>query len=280
MRGDAGFPIRVRYTKRAKVRFVGHRDLARAFERAFRVLDLPLAFTQGFSPRPKVSLGLALGVGHESDAEYLDLELSEPVDVEALPSALSAALPDGVDVTGAARLVPRARALQESVTLVDYRVAVTGAGGVPVAPEVLAAAVDRARTSPALLVTRTRKGRTSTDDIKRSICTIGLATAADHGAPVLELGLSTQHRGARPREVLDALSNGVVLAEHRVLRTAQWIERDGARVEPLEADALTRASPARVVEEGSNVRRHHAGDHPGSPPDRRAGRVVDQRTAW
>jgi radical SAM-linked protein len=73
MRGDSGFPVRIRFSKRGKVRFISHRDVARAFERAFRIEQLPLAFTEGFSPRPKVSFGLALSVGHESDAEYLDV---------------------------------------------------------------------------------------------------------------------------------------------------------------------------------------------------------------
>ena len=73
VRGDAGFPVRLRYTKRGKVRWISHRDVARALERAFRITELPLAFTEGFSPRPKVSFGLALSTGHESDAEYLDL---------------------------------------------------------------------------------------------------------------------------------------------------------------------------------------------------------------
>ena len=75
MRGDSGFPVRIRFAKRGKVRFISHRDVARAFERAFRIEQLPLAFTEGFSPRPKVSFGLALSVGHESDAEYLDVDV-------------------------------------------------------------------------------------------------------------------------------------------------------------------------------------------------------------
>ena len=93
MRGGAHNPVRLRYTKRGKVRFVSHRDIARAFERAFRIEQLPLAFTLGFSPRPKVSFGLALSVGHESDAEYLDFELREPIDPDGLPGPLSDALP-------------------------------------------------------------------------------------------------------------------------------------------------------------------------------------------
>ena len=57
MRGDTGFPLRLRFCKRGKVRFISHRDVARAFERAFRIEQLPLAFTEGFSPRPKVQGG-------------------------------------------------------------------------------------------------------------------------------------------------------------------------------------------------------------------------------
>jgi len=245
MKGDAGFPVRLRFTKRGKVRFVSHRDVARAFERAFRIEQLPLAFTLGFAPRPKVSFGLALSVGHESDAEYLDVELAQPVDVDALPRTLSAALPEGVDVTGAVRLVDRAPALQESVTLVEYRVTAWDGDDRPAAAEVLRAAATRALAMPALPVTRVRKGRESTDDVRPAIRNIELV--GDDPAPALSLTLSTQSRGARPREVLDAMSSdGVVLTEQRVLRTAQWIERDGARVEPLEADTLTRAHEVRA----------------------------------
>ena len=71
MKGERGFPVRIAFTKTGKVRFISHRDVARAFERAFRIESLPLLFTQGFSPRPKVSFGLALSVGHESDADVV-----------------------------------------------------------------------------------------------------------------------------------------------------------------------------------------------------------------
>src|SRR6185503_16145425 len=65
MRGGAHNPVRLRYTKRGKVGWISHRDVARALEMAFPITKLPLAFTEGFSPRPKVSFGLALSTGHE-----------------------------------------------------------------------------------------------------------------------------------------------------------------------------------------------------------------------
>jgi radical SAM-linked protein len=242
VRGDAGFPVRLRFAKRGKVRFISHRDVARAFERAFRVEQLPLAFTQGFAPRPKVSFGLALSVGHESDAEYLDFELVEPVPLDALARRLSGALPDGIDVTGVAALADRAQSLQDAVATVSYRVTVTRDAGAPAAEEV-ASLVDRALARSALPVTRTRKGREVTDDLRPIVRAMTVVGAADLG-PVLDLELSTNPRGARPAEVLAAVGGDLV--DRQVLRTNQWIERGGARLEPLEADARQRVPEARA----------------------------------
>ena len=245
MRGTEGHPLRLRFRERGKVRFVSHRDVARAFDRAFRVTQLPLAFTEGFSPRPKVSFGLALSVGHESDAEYLDVELREPLDAGALVDPITDALPEGIDVTGAVALVDRAPALQESVTSVEYRVTPFDRRDEPLPDSVLAGLVAAAADHAELPVVQVRKGQERVVDVKPLVTNLSLVHDAT-GASALELSLSTQPRGARPREVLDALAAvaGVDLTEGRVVRTAQWIERDGARMEPLEADALTRTLEA------------------------------------
>ena len=243
MRGDAGFPVRVRFTKRGKVRFISHRDVARAFERAFRVEQLPLAFTQGFAPRPKVSFGLALSVGHESHAEYLDVQLAEEVPLDSLARGVSEALPEGIDVTGAAALSDRAPALQESVTAVAYRVTVTGPDDARVEADEVRVAVDHALARPALPVKRTRKGHQVTEDLRSIVRTMAVSDADDFG-PVLDLELSTQPRGARPAEVLAVVDGDLV--DRRVLRTKQLIERGGARLEPLEADARPRVPEARA----------------------------------
>ena len=243
MRGDSGYPVRVRFRKRGKVRFISHRDVARAFERAFRVEKLPLAFTQGFAPRPKVSFGLALSVGHESEAEYLDVQLAEDVPLDSLTRGVSDALPDGIDVTGTAGLTDRAPALQESVTAVAYRVTVTGPDDAPVDVDDLRVAVDDALARPALPVTRTRKGHQVTEDLRSIVRTMSVTDQDDLG-PVLDLELSTQPRGTRPAEVLAAVGGDLV--DRRVLRTRQLIERGGARLEPLEADARSRVPEARA----------------------------------
>ncbi len=68
--------VRIRFVKLGKIRWTSHRDVARMWERAFRRVRLPVAYTAGYSARPKVSFGLALPTGHESVAEYLDVELA------------------------------------------------------------------------------------------------------------------------------------------------------------------------------------------------------------
>jgi len=238
VRGDQGFPVRLRFSKRGKVRFISHRDVARAFERAFRIEQLPLAFTAGFVPRPKVSFGLALSVGYESDAEYLDVELAEAADIERWPAQLSAALPEGIDVTGVAALAERAPALQEAVTVVEYCLGLTG-GDV----NRVTAAVEAALGSPRLEVPRRKKGREVVEDIRPALRAMTVTGDVD-GRVVVDLAVSTQPRSARPSEIIAAVDEHLT-AEH-VLRTHQWIERGGARLEPMDADVRMRVPEARA----------------------------------
>src|SRR4051794_14698644 len=166
VRGGAANPVRMRYTKRGKIRWISHRDVARALERAFRVTQLPLAFTEGFSPRPKVSFGLALSTGHESDAEYVDLVLAEAVDLEELPGRLTASLPEGIAVVGVTALADRAPALQEAVTSVEWRVHVAHRDLTTADPAGLRRAVDAALVAPTLITTKHRKGRDVVEDVR------------------------------------------------------------------------------------------------------------------
>src|SRR5919112_2230421 len=90
--------IRIRYAKRGPLRFTSHRDFARAFERALRRAAVPIAFSQGFTPHPKISYASAAPTGVASEAEYLEIGLRERVDVALLARALDAALSPGLDV--------------------------------------------------------------------------------------------------------------------------------------------------------------------------------------
>jgi radical SAM-linked protein len=88
----------VRYAKRSRMRFASHRDIARAFERGVRRARVPIAYSAGFTPHPKISYAGAAPTGTASEAEYLELSLTAVCAVSEVRDQLNAALPDGIDV--------------------------------------------------------------------------------------------------------------------------------------------------------------------------------------
>jgi radical SAM-linked protein len=115
--------LRIRYAKRGRLRFTSHRDFQRAFERALRRAQVPVAYSAGFSPHPKVSYAGAAPTGVASEAEYLEVAVSQAVDPAWLRAALDAALPAGLDVlhvvaaTGPASLADRLEASEWEIRL-------------------------------------------------------------------------------------------------------------------------------------------------------------------
>ena len=239
--------VRFRYTKLGKVRFTSHRDVARLFERALRRAQLPVANTEGFSPRPKMHFGLALPTGGESLGEYLDIDFREPdheaggldpSEVDGLPATLTPLLPIGLDIDAASPVDRRAPSLQEAVVSCTWRIEVEPR---PVAE--LRAATEALLAAESLPISRERKGKVVHDDIRPNIAELGVGD--DH---VLTAELATQPRGVRPAELISALSGvagGDPFEARGVCRTHQWIMLDGARREPLPTSA-TRAPHAEA----------------------------------
>ncbi|MEV6107250.1 TIGR03936 family radical SAM-associated protein [Streptomyces sp. NPDC051940] len=93
--------VRLRYTKRGRLRFTSHRDFQRAFERALRRAEVPMAYSAGFTPHPKVSYANAAPTGTGSEAEYLEIGLAEQRDPAKLLALLDESLPEGLDITDA-----------------------------------------------------------------------------------------------------------------------------------------------------------------------------------
>ena len=234
--------IRIRYRKLGKIRFTSHRDVARCWERAFRTSGIPVASTEGFSPRPKMHFGLALSTSHESLGEYLDLDLRDPesgdVDLDGLCDLLSSHLPYGIDVEAVAVIDRSEPSLQESVTSCTWQIDVPGVTSVE-----LLEAVDGLLAAPTLPVIRERKGRPVSDDLRPGILHLAVLDAdpdAD-GAPgaVLYAELATQPRSVRPSELMAAFDPP--LTEGRVRRINQFITEDGATREPLPQGAPSMA---------------------------------------
>lgn len=211
--------IRLRYTEHGPIRFLGHRDLARCWERAIRRAGLPIAYSEGFSPRPKLHFGLALSVGYESEAEYLDIDLLEPVDVESLPALLSPMMPAGVDVVDAGEIPRSALALQAAVEVVEWHVWFDQLDVVE-----LAACSQRLLDRDEVIAPLERKGSVSDVDIRPTVLELRSQTD-ERGGAMLCARLATRPRAIRPRELLAALEAGV--EPRLVTRHAQWMTIDG-----------------------------------------------------
>ncbi|MGH9212960.1 MAG: TIGR03936 family radical SAM-associated protein [Acidimicrobiales bacterium] len=256
--------LRARFTKTGKVRFVSHRDLARIWERALRRAGVPVAYTEGFSPRPKLSFGLALSTGYESLGEYLDISVRDgaqpDVDIEQLPTLLTGVLPVGIEVQAVVGLEHRVESLQQGVTSCTWHIELTGADAAAVS-----AAVDDALAAGELVISRTRKGHEAVEDIRSGIVTARVLGPAPSGATVVEAELATQPRGLRPAELVRALdpanrprsgparegarSELWSIEVRRVVRIHQWTHVGGARQEviPLPSAAtLARTQQARA----------------------------------
>lgn len=228
---------RVAYTKTGKIRFLGHLDMARVWERALRRVEVPVSMSTGFTPRPKLSFGLALPTGAESLVELLDVVVDDSFgfgpDVLA---TISDALPDGVEVIEA-RPSANGVSLQEDVVATTWVMALD-------APDVLDS-VDRLAESTEFFLERERKGERRRDDIRPGI--LHLAGCRDDEARRLSsLGwraegvlvtatLTTSGRGIRPTELVEALAPGVEpwVTMKRVIRTHQWINDAGRHVDVL-----------------------------------------------
>ncbi|BDG04353.1 TIGR03960 family B12-binding radical SAM protein [Anaeromyxobacter oryzae] len=143
--------VRVRYTKLGRLVALSHLETMHALLRAIRRAGLPVAYSQGFHPKPRVSFGPALPVGVESVCEYLDLELVGPADPAEVLARLVPELPEGLRAEEAVLLDPQALSISEAQRAVHYRVEFSGETW---SEATLAERVDAFRASTRALVTR------------------------------------------------------------------------------------------------------------------------------
>ncbi len=212
--------MRVALTKAEEVKYVGHLDFGRAIERALRRAKLPVAYSVGFNPHMKLSFGPALGVGVASDAEYLDVELTEPVDADDFGRILSAQLPPGLSFV-AARQVFTSSALAAALNLAAYQVKVA----VPPTPDNVLAARNALTAFQAAesvaYVRRTPKGE-KTMDIKKFL--VGeMSMGEEQEGITVNFWLQMTSSGAvKPQEVMIALNGefGFPSGDVSIRRTA------------------------------------------------------------
>lgn len=201
--------VRITFTKQGALRYIGHLDLHRLWERAMRRADLPLAYSQGFHPQPKISLAAALPLGFSSRGEVLDVRLNEEVSVEDISSRLKDNLPPDINVREIKSVDERLPALQTQVLSAAYDVRLTE----PIDGSELKRKVESVMMTESII--RERRGKSY--DLRPLIEMMSVITQAD-GTAWLKMTLAAREGATgRPEEVLAAL--GIEPETARVERT-------------------------------------------------------------
>jgi radical SAM-linked protein len=197
--------IRITFVKQGALRYTGHLDLHKLWERAARRAELPLAYSQGFHPQPKMNMAAALPLGFSSRCEVLDMKLERDIQLESLPTRLNSTLPSGLQVVEVEQVDERAPALQTQVLSAEYEVTLTEA----VDGSELQRKVDSVIGSNS--IPRERRGKTY--DLRPLIEEVSLLS---DGKIFMRLSAREGATG-RPEEVLDVL--GIAFEGTRIERT-------------------------------------------------------------
>ncbi len=199
----------ITFTKQGALRYIGHLDLHRLWERAMRRAELPLTYSQGFHPQPKINLAAALPLGFSSRGEVLDVRLNEEIPTEEIATRLKVNLPADIRVTKVESVDERAPALQTQVLSATYEVHLTE----PVDGPDLTRKVEELMLSESL--PRERRGKSY--DLRPLIEMLSVVTEAN-GELWLRMTLSARDGATgRPEEVLNVL--GIEPEYTRVERT-------------------------------------------------------------
>jgi len=197
--------IRITFVKQGALRYTGHLDLHKLWERAARRAELPLAYSQGFHPQPKMNMAAALPLGFSSRCEVMDMRLEQAIPLEDLPTRLNETLPSGLQVVDIEQVDEHEPALQTQVLSAEYEVTLTE----EVDRSELQSKIDSTLASTSIL--RERRGKIY--DLRPLIEELRLPV---DGKIFMKL---TAREGAtgRPEEVLDVL--GIAFEGTRIERT-------------------------------------------------------------
>lgn len=243
--------LRLRYAKRGRLRFTSTRDFQRALERAVRRAQVPVAFSAGFHPHPRISYANAAPTGVASEAEYVELALSQRRDPESVRALLDEALPTGLDLVEVLEVVPgQSGSLADRLEASDWAVALAG-----VDRDTLERAVDAFLAADRIEVTRVLKTGPRTFDVRGPVAALwvdtpaGMPDAATAPTPecaILRVVVRHSTPATRPDDVLTAL-------------------RAVAGLEPPTPPLVTRLAQGPLQDGSASV------THPWAPDEKAAG---------
>lgn len=228
--------IRVAFAKENEAKFIGHLDLTKAFERAMRRAEIPMAFSEGFNPHPKISFGSALALGATSLREYVDIDLAEEMLPAEFMNRLQLQLPQGLTLLEAREIPPQSKALMAVLNSTCYKVRVPLT--LPLEQSRLDESLDRFLAQESIPYIRYSKNKGRQDkNLRPFVRSIGGEVAEEWVDFDMEVEIGNQG-SVKPIEVVGALKEFADLPLDvdgiRVQRTGIFIRDDEGIKSPLE----------------------------------------------
>lgn len=220
----------IRYAREERVKYISHLDLMRTFQRALRRARIPVAYSEGFNPHPRLAFASALAVGVTSSDEYMDIILEEPVAPEEFAARMNSVMPMGLPILDAVQVDEKVPSLMSMIERASYQVELSGT--VPGLKQMVEDFLSR----PAVEIEKQGKKGLQLVDIKPGIYMLRLD---DENGSLLHMLLQTGSKGnIKPetvvQEILRQQSNGGL--EDGLLhihRDGQYIYKEGEWVSPL-----------------------------------------------
>jgi len=213
------------FGKTGRLRYISHLDLQRFMQRALRRTDLPVAYSQGFSPHPQMAFASALAMGWSSDVELLDVKLTESVDEEHARQQLDRALPPEMPVYRARLVDDRFPALMARLVWADYRIELSGEGAAAVI-----SAIDSYMAEESVIAMRKTKSGEKPADIRKMTSYLRA-----EGQTIYARLMLTELATVKPDLLLSVLAerSGAAAFEARIHRTALLASNKKGVVVPL-----------------------------------------------
>lgn len=162
--------IRIKFRKYGVMKFIGHLDIMRYFQKAMRRAEIDICYSEGFSPHQIMSFAAPLGVGITSDGEYLDIEVNSTCSTEAALSALNDTMVEGVEIVDYVQLPDNAKTAMSIVAAADYDLFFKEGYEAPLTVEQFADGIDNFFTKPSeVLITKKTKKSEKVMDLKQLV---------------------------------------------------------------------------------------------------------------
>ena len=199
--------IQYQFKRSTPLRFLSHLDQQRLFQRAFRRANMPVEYSQGFNPHPRMSFALAMSVGLTSDGEYGEVIVSEDIDVETFISRMNKVLPNGLEIGSAKICDAGVGSLSAALYKSIYRIRINVVPGTDLAA--LAAAIESYLALPQILIQkRNKKGKYVEKDIRPFIESI--AVFADPETDKVNVKMTLiyiEQQCVKPEQILESINN-------------------------------------------------------------------------